>query len=90
VFLKGEKRPFFRHYRGQERSHCLVAASRVALQRALLAAEGIFELPGRRLEVRVVGLSGTSYSGIAEATPERAFVRELLFTDEVFASVEPW
>jgi hypothetical protein len=85
VFRKGEKRPFFRHYRGQEKGRCLILASRLALQRAILAEQGIFELPARCIQVGLTGASGATYIGTAETAAETVFVRDVRFTDDALA-----
>jgi hypothetical protein len=85
VFRRGEKRPFFRHYRGQEKGRCLILASRLALQRALLAEQGVFELPARRIHMALNGASGATYIGTAENPAETVFVRDVRLTDEALA-----
>lgn len=87
IFLPGQKRPFFRHHRGQEKKRCRILAGRLALQRALLAEQGIFELPARRVVHRLTGQSGKVYEGIAEAPAQRVIVREVRFSDEVLATL---
>lgn len=84
TFGPREKRPFFRHYRGQERRNCRVLASRLALQRELAGA-GVFNLPGRALQRTLPGASGVAYEGRAGRSPERCAVRHVHFRDDVLA-----
>ncbi|MCU0972353.1 MAG: hypothetical protein MUF80_00100 [Burkholderiales bacterium] len=83
-FGPGDKRPFFRHHRGQEKSNCLVLASRHALNRALLE-QGLFQLPGGVTRRQVVGASGMAYEGQACWAPEAVRVRAVHERDDVLA-----
>ncbi len=72
-----QRRAFFRHHAGNQATACLSAMARLAALRLLVESDRI-ELPGRRVQGHVAGVSGHVYTGVAEtaAQSRRIVARE--------------
>ena len=72
-----QRRAFFRHHTGNQATSCLTTMARLVALRLLVESEQI-ELPTRRVQVSIAGVSGHLYTGVAEfaAQSRRIIARE--------------
>lgn len=80
------RRPHFRHPHGAEKSECMFLAARMAALQ-LLREQGYFELPARKIQGKVLGLSGTQHEVWIEHPAERVKIRDFDFRDKASAVI---
>lgn len=74
------RRPHFRHHVGAPQDRCVVLAARLAALQ-VLREDGWINLPGRRRQRHLIGISGAVHSGEVHVPPERVRLQQVSFRD---------